>query len=329
MIKISTVCMLVPTMALHFVYVHPAGRSGFVDRKWVRHVDIFKYRRFQSWELIHPIDWDEGDRKKIDSTRFKLDKDCSTYDVGSSIPGDPGDYLKEVAGHPTSSGYNRTLSYVITLWTAAISMFYFSCPILLLALWWKVQTTGLVIFYILVQLFPMALLVASASFASLPMMCAMDIIYGRQYLRSFLIAFIVVVWLYEIVKFVILILFCVEQHLAKKRKGYGFRKRRHRTGQVVPESSVSESTADAGNHPDHDNFDVERAVAMERKRELRRERKTNPILGHSIALQILQIGSALPPGENDGAPRSSMVADTADNLNASPLKHNVSFSQFN
>ncbi|ODM93636.1 hypothetical protein Ocin01_13049 [Orchesella cincta] len=323
---VSSIVILVPTMAVNFVYVHDAGKVGFVDRQWVRHVDIYKYRRFQPWELEVPIDWEEGDRLKIASTRSILDKTCSTYDPGSSIPGDPGDYLKEVAGHPTSSGYNQTLRLIINLWTAAISMFYFSCPILLLALWWRAQTTSLIMLYILVQLCPMILLVISSSFAKSQLMCAVDIIYGRVSMRSLLIAFIVIAWLYEIIKFVILILYCVEQHLTIKRKVHGFRRRRTRKlGQVVPASSASESGMDtAHHHQDHDNFDVERAIAMER----RRERKSNPMLGHSIAQQILQIGEIVP--EDLGpAPKRNMLPeeDPVNNLSPPAEKRAVSFSK--
>lgn len=121
--------------AFHFLYVHPGGQAGFIGNSSLYYVDIYKFRRYQAWEFETPIDWDEGDRIKINETRTILDRKCSRYLTNDPNPGDVGDYLKEVAGRPFSSGWTGNLDLMARLYVAHICMIFFFSPLLLLSLW--------------------------------------------------------------------------------------------------------------------------------------------------------------------------------------------------
>lgn len=136
---VFTGVILIPSSTVHFLYLSRAGRDGFVDKQWFNHVDIYQFRRFQPWELLSPVDWQVPRHVYINKTRAILDKRCSDHNANSFLKsafGATGNYVKEVAGHPNRSGYNKRLIQMIRLWMTALEIVYFTSPLLLLGLWW-------------------------------------------------------------------------------------------------------------------------------------------------------------------------------------------------
>lgn len=220
----------------HFLYDNPGGVSSFLHYKLVNHVDVFKFRRFQPWELEGTVALDDSDKVWINETRIILDKYCSRYGKNAKVAGDPGDYLKEVIGRPYSSGYNNRIAIISRFWLASMTLIVMSTPTLLLAIWWRQRRGRIVTGYVLIQSVAAFLLVGIRGMMFEHLMCATEYAYGGKPMRTYFGVIISIIIGYTLVKFVVLGLFVLERKLKLKRADHGFPTRRiiRRTVKVVP-----------------------------------------------------------------------------------------------
>lgn len=286
---IWSTALLLPTTIAEFLYVNVGGRSGFVDEQFVNHVDVYKFRRFHDWEvengeLIETIDWTE-ERLYINKTRIILDEECSDYENKVAIPGDPGDYLKEVAGHPITSGYDKRLRLMVRLWGAAIFIIYLTNPIVFLAVWWRRRRGHIIAVYVFLQSIPMILLIAVCAIASQHLLCAINVIYDGHPLTLYVIIFTLVFCIYQLLKFLTVELYVIEMHLISKRKEYGFRRGYRKSifsSKIFPVGGQGEE------------LDVEKVVEKEKKLFNRMTKddkeKTGLKTGKALAREILELG---------------------------------------
>lgn len=284
--------LLLPTTVAEFLYANTGGRSGFVDDLFVNHVDVFQFRRFQDWEvengvLLQAIDWTD-ERLYINQTRIILDEKCSDYENKVAIPGDPGDYLKEVAGHPITSGYDKRLRLMISLWVAAIFIIYLTNPIIFLAVWWRRRRGGIIAVYVFLQSIPMILLMALCGIASEHLLCAINVIYGGHPVTLYLIVFTAVFCIYQMLKFLTMELYVIEMHLISKRREYGFRRGYRKSihpNKVTPFGLLGQGGEDV---------DVEKVVENEKKMFNRvtaqDNQKKGMKTGKALAREILELG---------------------------------------
>ncbi len=281
--------LLLPTTIAEFLYVNTGGRSGFVDNQFVNHVDVYQFRRFHDWEvengaLITAIDWTD-ERLYINDTRIILDEKCSDYENKVAIAGDPGDYLKEVAGHPITSGYDNRFRLMVRLWGAAIFIIYLTNPIIFLAVWWRRRRGRIIAAYVFLQSVPMILLIAMCGIASEHLLCAINVIYGGHPLTLYLIVFTTVFCIYQLLKFLTMELYVIEMHLQSKRKEYGFRRGYRKSvhsNKVMPVGGQGEEV------------DVEKVVENEKKMfnrvTMEDKQKKRLKTGKALAREILELG---------------------------------------
>jgi len=274
-----SIVLMCPVVMLDFVYSNPGGRAGFVDDKWVSHYDIYRFRRYQPWEQEVPIDWDKDNRTTLAITRDYMDGNCSHYTHDPHIPGDPGDYQKDVAGHPNSSGFNAKVKKMLDILLAAVTMMYLSDPLILLSMWWKQIRMGLIILYVVIRLIPPCLVSYIWYEFTQSLLCGVAIMYYlpiEYYVRVFALC----LWFYEIFKMLVLALFCIEQGLARKRKDYGFRRRRTEQ-QLKAQSNTTKFDAEKAAHKD--NKIMKKIQGGGNKEEI--------ITSKAIAREILELGS--------------------------------------
>ncbi len=217
--------IFIPSAMSHFLYVNPGGPASFVDIRRIRHQDMYAFRRYQPWELQTTED-ETPELIKLNSTRTLLDKMCSHYRTAEKLPGDPGDYLKEVAGRPFSSGYNSRVSHINRLWITAVCITYLSTPMMLLSIWWKKFRTKILVTYMIVQLIPLGMLYGVCRLLVHPLMCGVNVIYGRAQVKTFIVGTSIAFTVYTCFKFVVMFLYIVERHLEHRRRDRGYPERR-------------------------------------------------------------------------------------------------------
>lgn len=188
-------------------------------------------------------------------------------------------------------------------------------------------------FYIVIQTLPMFLLVVMCGLARSNLMCALDIIYVDFPISIVMIVFTCIFWLYQLMKYVIILVFCIDQHMAKKRKEYGFR--RHRQfgrRRVTNVRSGSISTL----HPEAADvyYDAEKAMLEDQQRFSDSNKGSSVVYAQSLVRDLLELGTTdesavdVKKDEVSGA-RRHKTSDAAKELPRSKLKENAAVTQLN